>query len=265
MSFQPVIPFGGTAGWAFLQRTKDTQQAAFAKSPVIQRDADYFRDNIGKIDSARDLVDDYRLMKVALGAFGLDDDLPNKAYIEKVLSEGSLAPDAFANKLVDKRYLALAQAFNFDLGTPSSKLSDFADKILASYEERQFEIAVGNQNPSMRVSLALERDLSAIVEGENSNDGRWYAVMGNPPLRQVFEKALGFPASFGTIDLDLQMKGFRDRAQTVFGVSEVKDFGDPEMMGELNRMYLVRSQIDEFSSVQSAAAIALTLLQNMGR
>ena len=90
MSFQPVIPFGGMAGWSFLQRTQTSQQEAFEASPVLQRDTEYFAENIGNITSAKELVADYRMLKVALGAFGLDEDIGSKFFIEKILDEGAI-------------------------------------------------------------------------------------------------------------------------------------------------------------------------------
>lgn len=260
MGFQPIVPFSGMAGWTFLQRTQEAQQKAFNAAPEITRDVDYFRANIGKVKSAEDLVGDYRLMKVALGAFGLDDDLPNKAFIQKVLGEGSLDPESFANRMVDKRYLALTETFGFDLGTPNTQRADFTDGLLSNYQTRQFEIAVGEQDGDMRLALALDRDLMAIVEKETTADGKWYSVMGNEPVRQVFETALGLPATFAGLDLDQQLDVFRERADAVFGDSEINQFADPERMDELNRLFLVRAQIAAGQSGMSSGAIALTLL-----
>ncbi|SIO49914.1 Protein of unknown function [Rhodovulum sp. ES.010] len=113
MSFQPVVPFGGFAGWRFLERTMERQQDAFNESPAVQRDLDYFAEKIGDVKTADDLVGDYRLLKVALGAFGLQDDIGSKFFIKKVLSEGTTAEDAFATKLSDKSYERLAEAFSF--------------------------------------------------------------------------------------------------------------------------------------------------------
>ncbi len=264
MSFQPVIPFGGMAGWMFLERTRDSQQAAFDQAPEIQRDTDYFAENIGSVTTAEELVSDYRLLKVALGAYGLDDDIDNRFFIRKVLEEGTIDPDSLANKMSDKRYLEFSKAFGFgDFPVPNTQLSDFADKVLDSYRNRQFEIAVGEQDNDLRLAMTLERDLGAILEKNTTDDGRWYSVMGNPPLREIFETALGLPASFGTLDLDLQLSGFRERAKAVFGDSEISQFSDPNKMKELNRMFLVRSQIDAGTAALSGSSIALTLLQNM--
>ena len=263
MSFQPVIPFGGMAGWAFLERTRATQQEAFDNAPEVQRDTDYFAENIGSVTSAEELVSDFRLLKVALGAFGLDEDIGNKFFIQKVLEDGTLDSDALANKMSDKRYLEMSKAFGFgDFSTPNTQLSDFPDKILSAYKTRQFEVAVGEQDSDLRLSLSLERDLSAIVGKATTDDGRWFSIMGNPPLRKVFETALGLPTSFGALDLDLQLSGFRERAEAVFGDGEVAQFSNPEKMDELNRVFLVRSQINAGSAFLSSSSIALTLLQN---
>ncbi len=263
MSFQPVIPFGGMAGWAFLQRTRADQQQAFEKSSEFRRDTDYFAANIGKITSAEALVKDYRLLKVALGAFGLDDDIGNKFFIQKVLEEGAVDRQSLANKMTDKRYLDFTKAFGFgDLPVPNTQLSDFADTILDAHAERQFEIAVGEQDNDLRLSLALERDLTSLVKKNTTADGMWFSVFGNPPLRKVFETALGLPSSIGALDLDLQLASFRARAKATFGDSEIAQFSDPDKRAELNRMFLVRAQINDLGGGLSSASIALNLLQN---
>ena len=85
--FQPVVPFGGLAGWRFLQASLPTQQAAHENSGPIQRDVAYFRDNISKITSAEALVSDRRMLSVALGAFGLDGDINNTYFVRTVLEQ----------------------------------------------------------------------------------------------------------------------------------------------------------------------------------
>jgi hypothetical protein len=261
MGFQPIIPFGGTAGWAFLQRTQTAQRQAFEAAPEIRRDTDYFAGKIGGIASAADLVADYRLLKIALGAFGLGDDLPNKAFIQKVLNEGSLDPESFANRMIDKRYLALTKAFGFDLSPPNTQLSDFPGKILDAYRTRQFEIAVGDQDADLRLALALTRDLGEIVGSNNSADGKWFSVMGNKPLREVFETAFGLPPTLSALDIDDQLGVFRNHAKAVFDNGEVDHFAKPEAVEELNRLFLARAQIKAGAAAMSSAAIALTLLQ----
>jgi len=262
MSFQPVVPFSGYSGWAFLKRTESVQREAFAKSPTVERDIDYFTQNISKINSAEDLVSDHRLLSVALKAFGLESDINSKFFIRKVLDDGTLAPDALSNRLTDKRYLELSKAFGFgDFDTPNTKLSDFPNKIRAAYLEQSFEVAVGEQDENMRLSLGTERELADVLSKDLSDNGRWYTIMGNPPLRKVFETALGLPSSFGALDLDLQLKTFREKAQRVFGGAEVSQFSEPEKQEKLVRMFLVRAEINSGSIGFSPGAAALTLLR----
>ncbi|MDT8857994.1 DUF1217 domain-containing protein [Paracoccaceae bacterium Fryx2] len=263
MSFAPVVPLGGYAGWGFLKRTMAKQQAAFAAAPALKRDEDYFRAKIGSIKTAEDLVSDRRLLKVALGAFGLDADINNRYFIKKVLADGTLDTKDLANRLADKQYAAFSSAFGFgDYATPRTQLSDFADKILSAYKTRQFEMAVGEQNGDMRLALNAERELPLLATNTATDNGRWYAIMGNTPLRKVFETALGLPSSFGSLDLDQQMTTFRARAEKMFGSSEVSQFADPKKLDSLMRQFLARSDSSAGVSLLTRGAGALQLLQN---
>ncbi|MHC0051960.1 DUF1217 domain-containing protein [Actibacterium sp. D379-3] len=266
MSFQPVVPLGGFAGWRFLERTMEAQKAAHDTTPAMARDVDYFRENIGKITSAEALVADRRLLSVALGAFGLDDDIDNRFFIQKVLSDGTLEDGALANKLADKSYFKLSEAFGFgDFDVPNTQLSNFADKITSAYQTRQFEIAVGDQNADMRLALNLTRDLTELAANDSSDETKWYSVMGSEPLRTVFETAFGLPPEFAALDIDKQLTMFRDRADRIFGNGEVSQFQDPEKMEELLRLFLVRAELNNTAASFSPASTALTLLQNAAR
>ena len=263
MSFTPVVPLAGYAGWRFLGRTREAQEAALVATPAVQRAETYFRETIGSITTAEDLVADRRLLQVALDAFGLGDDIDNRFFIRKVLEDGTLSSDALANKLADKRYLAFSKAFGFgDYATPRTVLSDFADTILGQYEAQVFEKAVGEQSEDMRLAMNAERELAALAGRDISDDTKWYSVMGSTPLRTVFQTALGLPSGFVALDLDQQLATLRERSEAVFGDSEVTQFSAPENVEKLVRLFLVRSEVAANSSVYSAQATALTLLQS---
>lgn len=262
MTFQPVIPNSGLVGWAFLNRTLDTQTAAFDASSTIKRDTDYFATKIGQIDTAEQLVNDRRLLGVALGAFGLQDDIDNKYFVRRMLEDGTLKADALANRMADDRYMQLTKAFGFgDFDVPRTKLSYFSDEILTQYRDRSFEVAVGEQDENLRLALNAKRELSAIAGESDSDDTKWFRIMGNSPLRQVFETALGLPASFGQLDLDQQLGVFREKTNQQFGEGEISQFTKPEAVDKIIKLFLVRAQLAETASA-SNGAIALTLLQN---
>lgn len=259
---QPLVPLGGYAGWRFLSSSLETQLDRFAKTPVAARDMDYFRQEIGKITSAEDLVSDFRLLRVALGAFGLQDDLPNRAFIRKVLSDGITSDTALANRLTDKRYRALSEAFGFGASTPpKTTAAGFADRILARFERQEFERAVGDQNPDLRLALAAARELPEIAARGLRDSTAWLTVMGNPPLRAVFETAFGLPKSIGTLDLDLQLNAFRTGAERRFGSSDFAQFTDPDRIEDLIRSFTLRSEASVGPSPLTRGFAALTLLQ----
>ena len=262
MSFQPVLPLSGYTGWTFLKRTMERQQALQQASPVLQRDEAYFRDRIGKVGTAEDLVSDRRLLRIALTAYGLEGDVSNRAFIRKVLEGGTLKADSLANKLANKQYRKFAAAFGFgDFSVPRTKISTFPDEVLAQFRSRSFETAVGAQNNSFRLALNAERELPAIAARAGSETAKWFAVLGNPPLREVVQTALGLPKSFAAIDLDQQVAALQDKVRSAFGAPTVSQFADPAKLDALIRRYHFRADVQDQQAATTPAAIALALLR----
>lgn len=263
MTFQPVVPFGGNAGWSFLQRSRETLQTVFENSGLQQRSSDYFRENIGKVTSAEDLVNDRRLLTVALGAFGLDDDINNRFFITKVLESDVENDTGLAARLSDKRYAALAEAFGLGTETPP-RLDDpaFVDRILGQFQDRQFEVAIGNQDPDLRLALGFQRELEDLTSRTASEDAQWFSVMATPPLRAVFEDAFRLPTEFGILPVDRQLEIFKSRAEAFFGDTSVSQFLEPENQEKLTRQFLATSEVQAFSQQTSRGALVLSLLQS---
>ena len=261
MSFAPILPLSGPAGWAMLKRTMAVQSAALNATPEMARDTDYFRANIGKVATADQLVNDRRLLKVALGAFGLDGDINNKAFIKRVLTDGTQSKTALANKLADKRYAQLSAAFAFDQKTPATKGADFATALLTAYKARAFESAVGDQDENMRLGLNAQRELATLAGTSASENTKWFSVLGSAPLAQVFQKALGLPSGTSALNLDQQLGLYKAKAAAVFGDSGVTQFADPTKAETLVKRFLSRAQADQMVSQSNGTSVALTLLQ----
>lgn len=372
MSFAPILPTGGLNGWRFLQQTMGKQAASHAAAAAAQRDTAYFSQNIGRIGSAEELVNDRRLLRITLSAFGLADDLPNRAFIQRVLESPTDEPApgekrSFVQRLADRRYHELAKAFGFGdtpgradrsdsaallasgertavstrlaqsmqrdlsavgesgfedkaaweivLNTPSLRtmfetafdlpddfgalaqdrqiaalrsqtealfgsgtVAQFADRgtlnmlsqryvdrfasdVLTNFHARQFEEAIGRQDPSMRLAMALQRDLAQLASSDQSDSGKWFRILGTPSMRQVFETAFHLPSSFGSLDLDRQVDILKSRTQRVFGQDDISQFAEPATMDKLIRQFFIGEQLSEIRSVATPSA-ALMLLQN---
>ncbi len=262
MSFQPVLPMSGFTGWSFLKRTMARQQVAQKAAPAQQRDEAYFREKIGKVKTAEQLVSDKRLLRIALTAFGLEGDLNSTAFVRKVLEGGTLKVGSLANKLADKQYQKLSSAFGFgDYSVPRTKISTFPDEILSRFRARSFETAVGDQNNTYRLALNAEREVAAVAAGSSSENAKWYTILGNQPMREVFQTALGLPKSFASIDIDQQLSVLKTRADATFGAGTVSQFKDPAKMEALVRRYILRAEMQDQGSGSSHSAIALQLLR----
>lgn len=263
MSFSPILPLDGYVGWRFLQKTLPRQAQVHADSALSRRDQEYFRAHIRSIRSPADLVSDRQLLRISLTAFGLQEDLPNRAFIRKVLESATFDPSSFANRLADKRYLKMARAFGFsDSIFPNNQSPRFAETILAQYRDRTFEQAVGEQNESMRLALAVTRDLGELAAQNSTENTRWYLVLGTPSLRAVFETAFQLPSGFGAIDIDQQVSVLRERTERLTGDSSIAQFADPDRIETLVRRFFLSEQIKDFG-VMARGTAALGMLQQL--
>ena len=264
MSFAVTLPLSGYAGWKLLKRTQSQQQALLAQNPAQQRDEAYFRQKIATIKTAEDLVADRRLLRVALGAFGLSGDLNNKFFIRKVLESDTLDSTSLASKLADKRYKEMADAFGFGtFAVPSTQISTFADKILTKFKQQEFESAVGEVDGSMRIALYAERNLPDLAAKSQTDRTKWYTVIGSEPLRNLFQTTFNLPSSFGTLDIDQQVATLEKKAKTMFGSSSLSQFTDPAAMDKLIRNYAIRAEVaNGTGSATAKGAAALQILQN---
>lgn len=262
MGYAPVIPMSGVAGWRFLQKTQASQQASFEKSVEVKREVTYFTENIAKVKTAEDLIADRRLLKVALGAFGLEGEIDKKAFIRKILEEGTTEPTSLANRLTDKSFYKMAAAFGFgDTAGAQTGAAGFAATITSAYKTRAFEAAVGETSDTMRLAMNFKREIATLAANEKSS---WFSVLGSKPLRTVVEGALGLPKEFSQLDIDKQKEIIVDRIDRQYGGDTLQVFKDPAVVGKLIDRFLARAQITEgASSGTSRAASALVLLQGM--
>jgi len=265
MAFTPTLPFGGLQGYRFLGRTLEQQTAAFNKSPDIEREIAYFLDNAGDITTTEALVADRRLLGVVLGAFGLDDDIDKRAFIRKVLDEGTLQRDAFANRLVEPAYREMAEFVGFgDVGGllifENTRLN-----IVDRYRERQFERAVGEQDLDLRLALNFRREAVKIANQVTSEQTFWLRMMGSQPLRSVVEGALFLPSQFGLIDVDQQVEVLRSRAADLLGGEAPAVLRDPGNVERMVERFLLRQQaVNGAASATTPGLAALSLLQSGG-
>ncbi|WBU64305.1 DUF1217 domain-containing protein [Paracoccus aerodenitrificans] len=265
MTYQAHIGSGGLAGWDLLNRTASRQRQLVANDRETREACSQFRDRIGAVTAADELVSDYRLMKVALGAFGLEGDIASKAFIRKVLESDLSDQSSLANRLSNKAYRRLSEAFGFtrtgDEQSSAGFSSDagFADSIIARYVNREFEARVGDSDQNLRLALNARREMAEVSARSGTNNTKWYEVLGNIPLRRVFEGAFGFGHSYGRLPIDRQMEEFSEAASRLFGTDDMRRIAQPENVEKLIRTFLARGSVTS-GDVSNRFSTALTLL-----
>lgn len=261
MSYSVFIGDGGYTGWRLLTRSAEQQKALVAADPQVARDAEHFRNNIGQISRAEDLVADYRLLSVALKAHGLEADIGNRAFIRKVLESDLSDPKSLANKLSDSRYADLARSFGFSEAVPAT-LGDpqLADRIGAAHLRAEFELRVGEADNDLRIALHAQRELAEIARSDGSETGKWYRVLGSAPLAQFVQTAFGTGNNLAKLPIDSQVTALQSAARRYLGIFDMAQLAEPAVMERAIGLFLARADLDSGSTGRNRFAIALSLL-----
>ncbi|MCI5110589.1 MAG: DUF1217 domain-containing protein [Marivita sp.] len=265
MTFQPFVPGSGLSGWTLLKSTLPVQKTIFNRSTPTASDSGYFLEKFDLINSPDDIVSDRRLLRVVLGAYGLSDDIENRFFIRKVLTDGVADQSALANKLADRRYRALARDFDFSKQPPGHKtLQGLAQKTVENFQNTSFEIEIGKASEDMRLALGFARELGNLQRSASSSSTAWYQVLATPPLREVFQTALGLPKEFAQLDIDEQHKRLMDKAQTVFGSNDLLELAAEGQSEQIVRRFLLLRQVQSMSGA-TPLQTALVLLSGIPR
>lgn len=260
--FQPAVPLGGYAGWKAFERTIDRQVEAYSSQSSVQRDLEYFHKHIGAVATVDDLIRDRRLLTIALGAFGLEDEIAKKAIIRRVLSDAPEERSALVNKMNDPRWRQFAKSFGIVDGSRAPAWPRSArDAIVSMYLERAFERAVGDQEASFRLAMNFRREIREIAGGANVERVGWVQILGRRPLRTVLEAALNLPQEIAQLDVDKQRAMFERKAMQTFGESSPRAFLDDANVELAIQRYFA---VDSAASHQGGylpGASALTLLR----
>ncbi|MBB3935547.1 DUF1217 domain-containing protein [Aureimonas phyllosphaerae] len=159
--------------------------ARIASQATVERDADYYKANIGKVKTPEDLLKDQRLYAYAMKAYGLEDQIQSKGLMRKVLESDLSKTDSFANKLVDKRYREFAAAFQFGSASKAAiQTASQTEALTEAYSSHRVTLAT---RASADVN-AFKARLGELVQGTTNPDVAG-AIVNDPALLSFLEKA----------------------------------------------------------------------------
>ena len=85
------------ASFSQIARDLDRSLETTSQQPAVARETAYYLENISKVKSTEEFLEDDRLFNYAMTAHGLAEMSYAKAFMRKVLDEGVDANDSFAN------------------------------------------------------------------------------------------------------------------------------------------------------------------------
>lgn len=205
----------------------------------------YYLENLPKVRSVDDLMEDARLLDFVLQAYDLEEIAGDEELIRNILESDFNDPESFVNQSGDDRYKSLAKNFNFaEHGAATTTFSEARQPSVDLYLRQTLEEDAGESNEGVRLALYFERKIPEI--------SNWYEILGDPALAEVVRVALGLPDSFAQADIDKQVKFFESRL-------DLADFSDPE---GLSRFMARFTSLWEFSNPSSQAASPILQLFN---
>ncbi|WP_374631014.1 DUF1217 domain-containing protein [Pannonibacter indicus] len=224
-----------------ITRTMETT----AKDPQVKRESEYYLKTIEDIKSIDEFLDNTRVFKFAMKAFGLEDMDYAKAFMRKALAEGIDSNTSFANKMTDKRYAEFVKTFNFErYGETATKFERVKQAVVDAYVRQTLEESSGNQNEAVRLALYFERKADSITGP--------YDILADRALAKVVYTSLGLSDSFAMADVDKQAAYLKQRLN-------MDDFQDPAKLDEFLRRFTIMWDIQNGSpAVNSVPNIILS-------
>ncbi|RLQ89590.1 DUF1217 domain-containing protein [Notoacmeibacter ruber] len=204
------------AAYQLTTQNIDRSLGIVKNDPMVGRETEYYLENIGNIKSAEEFVNDGRIFQYAMKAFGLEDMNYAKAFMRKVLEEGTDDKTAFANRLADNRYIEFAETFNFArYGETATTFTRAQQGTVDLYMRQTLEENEGEKNEAVRLAMYFERkapDLQSVT-----------GILADSALSTVVRTILGMPEATATLNIDKQIEMLEGRI-------DIADFQDPDKL-----------------------------------
>jgi hypothetical protein len=236
-----------------------TWQTVTQAQPSVKQATAYYNANIGNVQSASDLVNNYRLFSYAMTAFGLGDMVSyGKGLMQKVLEQGTSSTSNLAYTLNNPNILAFAQAFNFALnGSSTTSTAAATTGVVNKYVNQELDANQGQQNPAVQMALYFQQNAPDITSA--------YSILADKDLLTVVQTALGISPQTSMEDVDTQ-------ASQLSSAVNIADFKNPQKLQQFVEKYCAMSDASApasdltatlFSPSDDSMGISTTLMSSI--
>lgn len=176
--------FSTYTSYLVLNRDINSSLSRVAKQGDVALNTAYYEENIGKVTTAEEFVNDYRLFSYAMKAYGLEEMTYAKAFMQKVLESDPNDATSFANTLTDTRYAEFAKAYNFSGDMAKAQTSAQTDNLVTGYQD-----SFTQEEADIKSETAYFQGKIGSVD--NVND-----IIGNDRLRNYVLESFGLDATY---------------------------------------------------------------------
>ncbi len=229
--------------YQIVTRNMDRSMQMVADDPIVERETEYYLANISDVKTIDEFLEDDRLFNYAMKASGLSDMSYAKAFMRKVLEEGTDDRDAFANRLADERYKNFAKTFNFvRYGEAATSFDRAQQGVVDNYQRQTLEENEGSANDGVRLALYFTRKAPDITNA--------YQILADKALAQVVYTALGLSDNFASADIDKQ-------AAYIESHLDLEEFQDPEKLDKFMQRFSAMYDMKNGMALASSPALQL--------
>ncbi len=212
------------SSYLLVSNNMSTYQKLTEAQPTVKLATAYYNANIGNVQSASDLVSNYRLFSYAMTAFGLGDMVSyGKGLMLKVLEQGTGSTSNLAYTLNNPNILAFAKAFNFVTnGASTTTTAAATTDVVNKYVNQALDTNEGQQNSALKLALYFQQNAPDITNV--------YNILADKDLLTVVQTALGLSQYMSYEDIDTQ-------ASQLSNAINIADFKDPKKLQQFVEKY----------------------------
>lgn len=219
--------------------------AAEAKDPAVAQDVAAFRRAVASAKDLKSLLAKPQARKVLLTASGLADQSDYIALVAKALSSDPADAKSLANRLTDRRFLAIAKTYDFaKSGLSVLKQSKVLDTIASGYAEVAWRKSLDANTPGLATALDFHQRAAGITST--------LQILGDATLRKVVTTALGLPLQIAIQPLEAQQAAISSRL-------DVSRFKDPKFVDKFTQRFLTESSQNAAAAGTAAPTGVLAL------
>lgn len=222
--------------------------AKYSENKLVQKDIEFVREEMAKIESIDDFMGNYRLLEKVLTAYGLEEEIAKRGYIERILTSDMGDKKSLVNVVSDDRYREMASDLLFSTGFAAAK----ADSTLQKIEDKLIKVGVEKQlndlAPGVRQAIRFKET------AEKGSIKNTFDLIANPILKEVIFGARNYPDILKAANVDAL-------AKTIEKTVDIDRFDDPKYVDKIIRQYLAVQDASGASAPGGPASPQASLLQ----